>query len=210
MCDKWRVNPIKNPDTGRSIKRNGPTWRRLERRCAGGNDDCDGWTANRLINPTTGRRIKVDGPTWRELERQCFDLDRFITAQDAGGAFERARSELKAGRKTGHWIWYVFPQLAGLGSSATANRYAISSVWEAKAYLRHPILGERYRDCVSILLGLRGTSAKRIFGVDDVKVKSSLTLFHRADPNDPLFNTALTVYFNGTVDRLTDRLLGFG
>jgi uncharacterized protein (DUF1810 family) len=151
-----------------------------------------------------------------------YDLDRFVAAQDAGGSYGHAIAELRAGRKTGHWMWFVFPQLAGLGLSATAQRFAISSLGEARAYLRHPVLGPRLTQCATILTELgeqtaeRGKqsaepgkqSAEQVFGeIDAMKLRSSMTLFSRAGPSEPAFGAVLGQYFDGKPDPLTDRLL---
>src|SRR5688572_30698624 len=113
-----------------------------------------------------------------------FDLDRFVAAQE--GVYRSALDELRAGRKTGHWMWFVFPQVAGLGSSDMSRRYAIGSLAEARAYLAHPILGARLRECARALLAVRGRGAEAILGdIDARKLRSSMTLFHRADPDDP-------------------------
>src|SRR5580692_8395320 len=117
-----------------------------------------------------------------------YELDRFVAAQDAGGTFERAAAELRAGRKSGHWMWFVFPQIAGLGLSLTSRRYAISSLREARAYLAHPVLGPRLTGCAQILNQLTGTTAEQVFGsIDAVKLRSSMTLFHQADPAEQAF-----------------------
>jgi uncharacterized protein (DUF1810 family) len=137
-----------------------------------------------------------------------FDLDRFVTAQDAGGSYEHAIAELRTGRKSSHWMWYVFPQLAGLGQSSTSRFYAISSVDEASAYLAHPVLGPRLRECGEILTGLSGRTAEQIFGgIDAMKLRSAMTLFHHADPHEPLFSQVLAEYFDGVSDPATERLL---
>jgi uncharacterized protein (DUF1810 family) len=130
-----------------------------------------------------------------------FDLARFVEAQ--AGVYEEALAELRAGRKQGHWIWFIFPQIAGLGSSATSRRYAITSLEEAVAYLEHPLPGARLWDCVDVLNALQGRTARQIFGGDDVKVRSSLTLFHRAAPDEARFAQALETYFDGEPDILT-------
>jgi len=113
--------------------------------------------------------------------------------------------ELRAGRKTSHWMWFVFPQIRGLGCSPMAIRYAIGSLAEARAYLDHPVLGPRLRECCEILLGLQGTSAEEIFGYPDVlKLRSSLTLFARAaGPGDTVFETLLSKYYEGEPDPQT-------
>ncbi|CAN7470188.1 DUF1810 domain-containing protein [Phenylobacterium sp. LjRoot219] len=131
-----------------------------------------------------------------------FDLQRFVAAQQRN--YAEALAELKAGRKTSHWMWYVFPQIAGLGASAMAQTYAIGSLAEAKAYLAHPVLGPRLRDCVAAVNAVTGRSAHQIFGSpDDVKFRSSLTLFAQAAPGEPLFQQALAAYFAGAPDPRT-------
>ena len=140
-----------------------------------------------------------------------FDLDRFVAAQDAGGTYDRALAELRAGRKTTHWMWFVFPQIAGLGQSAMARRYAIASLDEARAYLRHPVLGARLRAAVDALLA-QPASAQAIDvlgGIDTMKLRSCLTLFARAAAaGDDLFERALARFFDGAADAATDALLG--
>jgi uncharacterized protein (DUF1810 family) len=138
-----------------------------------------------------------------------YDLERFVAAQDAGGVFETALAELRRGRKTSHWIWFVFPQIAGLGQSPTSRRYAISSRAEAQAYLRHPVLGPRLAEAARTLLDHPGTDATEIFGgLDAQKVRSSMTLFHRADPGQEVFGQVLSQYYGGRADPATDNLLG--
>lgn len=141
-----------------------------------------------------------------------YQLSRFVTAQDRGGTYERAVAELRAGRKTSHWMWFVFPQLAGLGRSAMAQQYAISSLAEAQAYLAHPVLGPRLVACAQVTLEAGGLSAEEIFGpVDAMKLRSSMTLFTRAAPGEPVFGAVLGKYFGGTLDEATtDRLGGDG
>lgn len=135
-----------------------------------------------------------------------FDLQRFVDAQ--GGAYERAVAELRAGAKRSHWIWYVFPQLKGLGSSSTATFYGISSLAEAQAYLAHPVLGPRLRDCARIVAGLRGRSASDIFGwPDDMKVRSSMTLFANATEDNADFLSVLDTLYGGEQDARTLALL---
>jgi uncharacterized protein (DUF1810 family) len=117
-------------------------------------------------------------------------------------------AELRAGRKDSHWMWYVFPQIAGLGLSAMAQTYAIASLAEARAYLEHPVLGDRLVDCVAAVVGVKGRSAHQIFGSpDDVKFRSSLTLFAQAAPDQPLFRRALELYFDGEPDPRTLEIL---
>ena len=111
------------------------------------------------------------------------DLDQFLAAQ--AGVYEGVLDELRRGRKTGHWIWFIFPQVAGLGSSAMSQRYAIGSLDEARAYLEHPVLGTRLRECAGIVLETRDRTASDIFGsLDAMKVRSCMTLFHRAAPDE--------------------------
>ncbi len=135
-----------------------------------------------------------------------FDLARFVEAQR--GALERALGELRAGRKQSHWIWFVFPQIAGLGSSPMAQRYAIASLDEARAYLAHPILGSRLRDCTRAALAAPG-SAREVFGSpDDMKFRSCLTLFARAAPEEVLFQEGLARFYGGEEDPKTLEKLG--
>ena len=135
-----------------------------------------------------------------------WDLARFLREQL--GRHDAAVRELRSGRKTGHWIWYEFPQLAGLGRSAMSIRYAISGLDEARAYLSHPVLGPRLVECSEALLVHRGRDAVDILGaIDAVKVRSSMTLFHRADPEAPAFSRVLDVFYGGVPDPRTDELL---
>jgi uncharacterized protein (DUF1810 family) len=138
----------------------------------------------------------------------AYDLERFVQAQDAGGTYDHAVEELRRGYKACHWMWFVFPQIAGLGRSATSRRYAISSLDEAKAYLEHPVLGARLRACAGLVAQVQGRSAEQIFGdIDAQKLHSSMTLFLRAAPDEPLFQQVLDQYFGGDADAATDRLL---
>jgi uncharacterized protein (DUF1810 family) len=141
-----------------------------------------------------------------------YRLERFVAAQDAGGTFSRAVEELRAGRKVSHWMWFVFPQIAGLGRSATAQEFAVSSPGEARAYLLHPVLGPRLAESARVLTEVAGRSADQIFGgLDAQKLRSSMTLFLRADPDGPagaLSAQVLRQYFDGQPDPATDRLLG--
>ena len=135
-------------------------------------------------------------------------LQRFVDAQDDGRIHESVREELRAGRKRSHWMWFVFPQLAGLGHSPTAQRYAIASLQEAEAYLAHPVLGPRLIECALILGQLHGRGATDIFGeVDAMKLHSSMTLFDCAQPAEPIFAQVLDTYFGGRRDPATERLL---
>jgi uncharacterized protein (DUF1810 family) len=131
-----------------------------------------------------------------------YDLQRFVAAQR--DSYDDAVAELRGGRKTSHWMWFVFPQIAGLGHSPTARRFAISSMPEARAYLAHPLLGPRLRECALILAGLHGPTADQIFGgIDAMKLRSSVTLFLHADPGEPLFRQVLDQYFDGAADPAT-------
>lgn len=138
-----------------------------------------------------------------------FDLERFVKAQD--GVYDIALGELRAGQKRSHWMWFVFPQLAGLGSSPTAQAYAIASLAEARAYLAHEMLGPRLKECVEAANGVQGRSAGDIFGYpDELKFRSSLTLFLLAAAGDAKapFQRALDKYFNGQGDSFTLSKLG--
>lgn len=136
------------------------------------------------------------------------DLQRFLDAQDSGGTYEQALAELRAGHKTSHWMWFVFPQLAGLGQSAMSQRYAIASLGEARAYLDHSVLGPRLRECAAALLAHQGKSAREILGeIDAVKLRSSITLFARAAPAEAAFQQVLDRYFEGEPDPATELLL---
>ncbi|HVI34486.1 DUF1810 domain-containing protein [Phenylobacterium sp.] len=135
-----------------------------------------------------------------------FDLQRFVDAQ--AGAYDRALAELRAGDKRSHWMWFVFPQLAGLGFSAMAQRYAISGLDEARAYLSHAVLGPRLLACTDAVLAVQGRSAHEIFGSpDDMKFRSSMTLFRAAAPDEPRFGEALARYYGGAADARTLALL---
>src|SRR5438067_10196410 len=134
------------------------------------------------------------------------DLGRFVEAQE--GVFDRALAELRAGRKRTHWMWFVFPQLDGLGRSPTAQRYAIGDIDEALAYLRHPVLGPRLRECVDALLALDLNDAVAVLGpVDAMKLRSSMTLFAIADPDEPAIANVLDKFFDGVRDDATAALL---
>jgi uncharacterized protein (DUF1810 family) len=131
-----------------------------------------------------------------------FELSRFVDAQT--DTYAQALSELRAGRKTSHWMWFVFPQVAGLGRSATAQRYAVSGLDEARAYLAHPVLGERLVECARALAELPGSDAAAVLGpVDAQKLRSSMTLFAHADPSQPVFAAVLEQYFGGQEDDAT-------
>jgi len=131
-----------------------------------------------------------------------FNLRRFVEAQNR--VYPRVLSELKAGRKESHWMWFVFPQIAGLGASPTSVFYAIGSLDEAKAYLAHPVLGPRLIECASLALATEGRTAREIFGaVDETKFRSSMTLFARAAPERAAFEACLRKYFAGAPDEAT-------
>jgi uncharacterized protein (DUF1810 family) len=137
-----------------------------------------------------------------------YDLQRFVAAQNEDDSYPLALAELRRGRKTGHWMWYVFPQLAGLGRSAMAQRYAIGSLAEARAYLEHDVLGRRLRACATAVTAVEGHTAEQVLGpVDAVKLRSCMTLFLRADPTEPVFQQVLDAFFDGVPDPATDRLL---
>jgi uncharacterized protein (DUF1810 family) len=130
---------------------------------------------------------------------QPFDLQRFVDAQD--GVYERVLRELRNGAKRSHWMWFVFPQLAGLGRSETAHYYAIADLAEARAYLAHPVLGPRLVECARTLTGLGTQDAVAVFGsIDAQKLHSSMTLFARAAPDEPAFAAVLDQYFDGAED----------
>ena len=134
-----------------------------------------------------------------------YHLRRFVAAQDAGGTYDHAAAELRAGRKTSHWMWFIFPQIAGLGYSPASRTYAITSLDEARAYLAHPVLGARLIDCAAILTGLAGRTAEQIFGeVDAMKLRSSITLFMHAAPGERVFRQVLDQYFGGEPDSATE------
>jgi len=133
-----------------------------------------------------------------------FDLDRFVRAQDSGDTYAQVLTELRRGRKVSHWMWFVFPQLAGLGRSAMAQRYAISGAAEARAYLAHPVLGPRLLDCARALVGLDTADPVAVLGgIDAQKLQSSMTLFAVAVPDEPVFREVLDHYFGGAEDDAT-------
>lgn len=135
-----------------------------------------------------------------------YDLNRFVQAQ--AGIYEQALAEIRSGRKRSHWMWYVFPQLEGLGTSPAARRYAIRSLVEARAYLGHPVLGPRLMTCAEAVLARTGQSAHDIFGTpDDMKLRSCATLFARVSPEGSVFDQLLTRYFEGRGDSKTLQLL---
>jgi uncharacterized protein (DUF1810 family) len=137
-----------------------------------------------------------------------FDLDRFIAAQDAGGTWSTALSELRAGHKRSHWMWFVFPQLRGLGRSPTAHRYGVTGLAEARAYLAHPVLGPRLLAVADAVAGLPTTDPVEVVGAPDaVKLRSSMTLFAAADPEQPVFRAVLDRFFGGVEDAATTQRL---
>lgn len=138
-----------------------------------------------------------------------YRLERFVTAQDRGGTYQRAVAGLRGGRKASHWMWFIFPQITGLGSSAMAREYAISGLGEARAYLRHPVLGPRLLGCSAIVAAAGAVTADGIFGpVDAMKLRSSMTLFAAAAPGEPVFAAVLGKYFGGRPDQASLRRLG--
>ncbi|MET3806015.1 uncharacterized protein (DUF1810 family) [Nakamurella sp. UYEF19] len=136
------------------------------------------------------------------------DLSRFVTAQDGGRTYAAAVAELRRGRKTSHWMWFVFPQIAGLGNSAMSRRYAISGLEEGTAYLQHPVLGPRLLEVSNIVVHTEGATAQGIFGgIDARKLHSCVTLFRRIEPAEAVFETALDRFFDGRPDPMTIRLI---
>jgi uncharacterized protein (DUF1810 family) len=143
----------------------------------------------------------------RDPAADPYDLDRFVQAQAA--SYDRALAEVRAGRKRTHWMWYIFPQFDGLGSSPMAQRYAIKSLAEAEAYLRHPLIGPRLVTCIEAALGVEDRSAHDIFGSpDDMKLRSCATLFACVTPPGSVFDRLLAKYYGGMRDENTLRLLG--
>lgn len=136
-----------------------------------------------------------------------YDLQRFVDAQD--DVYEQVCDELRDGRKTSHWMWFVFPQLRELGRSATAIKFGVASLEEARAYLRHPVLGPRLKECAGLVTRIDGRSITAIFGTpDDLKFRSCMTLFQCAAPEEKIFGAALQRYFGGVPDARTLELLG--
>ncbi len=141
-----------------------------------------------------------------DSENDPFDLERFLDAQ--ADDYDDALGEIQRGRKTSHWMWYIFPQFAGLGFSSTSQRYAIKSLDEARAYLAHPKLGPRLNACAEAVLGVKGRSAHQIFGSpDDMKLRSSATLFAHISPPDSVFRRIIDTYYNGELDARTLELI---
>jgi len=136
-----------------------------------------------------------------------YDLDRFLAAQEL--VYDGVLEELRRGYKTGHWMWFIFPQIAGLAYSPISRHFAITSLDEARAYLAHPVLGARLCMCAGLVLALSGRKAEEIFGsTDAMKLRSSMTLFHRAAPDEPVFRQVLDRYYGGVEDMATDHRLG--
>ncbi|GAB2980431.1 DUF1810 domain-containing protein [Frigoribacterium salinisoli] len=148
-----------------------------------------------------------DGGGGDPFDGDAFDLRRFVRAQ-SGGVHEQAVAELRAGEKRSHWMWFTFPQLAGLGRSSTAQHYALTSLDEARAYLAHPVLGERLREVAGVVADSGAASADELLGsVDALKLRSSATLFARAAPDEAVFARVLERWFDGRADAATDELL---
>lgn len=134
--------------------------------------------------------------------RDPFNLHRFVDAQE--DSIDQVCAELRCGRKRSHWMWYIFPQISGLGTSVVAQKFAISSLAEARAYLDHPVLGPRLRICMELVNAIEGRSIEEVFGYPDhLKFHSSMTLFARAAPHEPVFQAALEKFFGGRLDQLT-------
>ena len=174
-----------------------PSQKRVEPRRARWNRS----SGNPLLERRPGTCIFLDvsGPD------DPYDLERFVEAQ--AGDYTRALSELRAGQKRSHWMWYVFPQIEGLGQSPMSHRYSIKSAAEAKAYLDHPVLGRRLRECFTVVYDIMGRSAREIFGSpDDLKLRSCATLFASVSKGN-IFGRVLEKYFDGAPDEETLRLL---
>ncbi len=142
------------------------------------------------------------------MDGDPFELSRFVTAQNEHSTYDRALGELRAGRKTSHWMWFVFPQVDGLGMSSTSRFYAIRGLDEARAYFAHPVLGQRLVESARVVADVPDRSAEDVLGgIDAQKLRSCMTLFHRAQPDEPVFAQVLARYFGGLADPATDRLL---
>ena len=140
------------------------------------------------------------------MQGNSFDLERFLDAQSS--VYEQALAELRAGQKRSHWMWFVFPQIEGLGHSSTSTRYAIRSLEEARAYLKHPLLGSRLRECAEAVYSVEGRTASDIFGFpDDLKLRSCMTLFAAVAEPESVFLRVLEKYFQGKQDERTLQLL---
>jgi len=144
----------------------------------------------------------VESQEIAHMTNDRYDLQRFLDAQQP--VFDAVRAELRDGRKRSHWMWFIFPQIAGPGHSELARRYALSSLEEARAYLAHSVLGSRLRECSLLVADVQGSSAEEIFGYpDDMKFRSSMTLFAQAASDNAVFNDCLRKYFGGEPDPLT-------
>jgi len=158
------------------------------------------------VRPDRGRRNHGPVNEGGAPSPDRHDLRRFVAAQDP--IWDRVRAELRRGRKSSHWMWFVFPQIAGLGSSPTARAYALSGLDEARAYLAHPVLGPRLREAAQLAAAVPEGTASEVFGYpDDLKLRSSVTLFARAAPDEPVFTAVLDRYFGGDPDPRTLDLL---
>lgn len=158
------------------------------------------------VTPAQLKRI-MEGTKRASRVIDPYDLERFVQAQEED--YEEALSEIRSGLKRSHWMWYIFPQFEGLGSSETSRRYAIRSVSEAEAYLAHPILGRRLGECAEAAVRVEGLSAMEIFGYpDDMKLRSCATLFASVLPTGSVFHRIIEKYFNGECDAKTLRLIG--
>src|SRR5215469_5937365 len=188
---------VPNPSTDRAGRRPGAS--RSVNAC----------TSSSTRNGSTVCTPNETWPSWKAASGRTpmddpYRLQRFTQAQDAGGMYQQAVAELRAGWKVSHWIWFVFPQVASLGFSSMSQRYAISGLAEAQAYLNHPVLGPRLTECASIVAGTEGKTADEIFGpVDAMKLRSSMTLFAAAAPEDPVFAAVLAKHFGGVPDDAT-------
>jgi uncharacterized protein (DUF1810 family) len=167
---------------------------------------------NQILELMLAGGMRVDRSGHDRAIGDAHDLQRFRAAQDDGGVYEDAIAELRAGRKQSHWMWFVFPQVAGLGRSAMARRFAIGSLDEARAYLADPVLGPRLVKSARILVELGESDAQRVLGgIDAMKLRSSMTLFARAAPDESIFRAVLDQYFGGSHDAATEqRLRGRG
>jgi uncharacterized protein (DUF1810 family) len=141
------------------------------------------------------------------LKGDRYHLHRFVTAQNDGNVIEQVFSELAAGKKTSHWMWYIFPQIIGLGSSEISEKFAILSLAEARAYLDHPLLGTRIRRCTQTVNQTEGRLIKEIFGSDDCKFRSSMTLFAHATSDNEVFLEAIQKYFDGEFDPIKELVI---
>jgi uncharacterized protein (DUF1810 family) len=143
-----------------------------------------------------------------DASADSYDLNRFVSAQEQGRTYDAVLAELRAGRKRSHWMWFVFPQIIGLGRSPMAQRYAIRHTDEARAYVDHPVLGSRLNECCELLLTHAGRSAEDIFGsIDAMKLRSSMTLFEAAAPQLRTFRQVLDAFFAGDADSATLAIL---